>query len=993
VFLHKLDLLLVFVLKHEWPHNWPSFIPEITGSSMTSPSLCANNVHILRLLSEEVVDFSKESLTAARAHAMRATLEAQLESVVALALNVLKQPGCPPPLIVATLQMMQRYVTWIPDVYLFQTELLPVLCNFLTTGFRVEAVQVLAEVGALARPAHDAVFEQLFLAVMKELVKVVPPHVEVAAVYSSGAQQASFLRHLALFLTSFFKSHLPLLEQPKSRALLNSALEYLLKLSNLDDPEILKICLEFWQRFSHELFVQHATVSGGAAAAHLPALDGDASGGLGKGMAGLALGGGGGGAAGGGAWAAPGGLTAAYVEERKLLHREVLSRAREVMIARMAKPEEVLIEEDDSGEIVREQTKDTDALAQYKVMKDSLVYLTHLDPEDTTRIMRERLKAETDKVPALASGGGGGGGGGGWGAAAPAARGHTWEGLNTLCWAIGSISGTMADDMEKLFLVHVIRDLLQMCETVKGKQHKAVVASNIMYVVGQYPRFLKCHWKFLKTVVMKLFEFMHESHPGVKDMAVDTFLKIASKCRKKFVARQADEAAPFVDEVCANLPGIIAELEVHQVHTFYEAAGTMVAAHTDAAARDASTAALMHLQNQMWAQLLRGLNEEPARLRDPDTLRSLQRVLRSNVCACRAIGGAFHKQLGGLYLDALQVYKALSANLQADCAGGGEAMLQGTSAKAARAVKREVLALVSTFVAAAEDARFVAAHFVPPLLGPVLEDYAAAPVPQAREAEALNLLAELVAKLRGDITDAVPAILSAVFEPTLAMLSANQTDFPEHRAAFFKLLAAITAHAFPALLRIPAAAREVVVRAVVWAFKHTARDIGELGLSTLEQLLERVALAGPDVAAEFFSAHLLNLLRELLEVVTDRLHKAHLKQHARLLQLICGAVETGRVGVSLWECPAAVACGAAAAAAAAPGAVPTNQFFVRFFLRGIVGGAFSNVSAPQLGAFVEGLFDVTKDQKAYKTHMVRAPPPLATRPPHPFLLAHARAPR
>ena len=43
-----------------------------------------------------------------------------------------------------------------------------------------------------------------------------------------------------------------------------------------------------------------------------------------------------------------------------------------------------------------------------------------------------------------------------------------------------------------------------------------MIASNIMYVVGQYPRFLRAHWKFLKTVVNKLFEFMHETHPGVQ---------------------------------------------------------------------------------------------------------------------------------------------------------------------------------------------------------------------------------------------------------------------------------------------------------------------------------------------------------------------------------------------------------------------------------------------------------------------------------------------
>ena len=59
-----------------------------------------------------------------------------------------------------------------------------------------------------------------------------------------------------------------------------------------------------------------------------------------------------------------------------------------------------------------------------------------------------------------------------------------------------------------------------------------------MYIVGQYPRFLRAHWRFLKTVVNKLFEFMHETHEGVQDMACDTFIKIALKCRRQFVQIQ-----------------------------------------------------------------------------------------------------------------------------------------------------------------------------------------------------------------------------------------------------------------------------------------------------------------------------------------------------------------------------------------------------------------------------------------------------------------------
>lgn len=35
------------------------------------------------------------------------------------------------------------------------------------------------------------------------------------------------------------------------------------------------------------------------------------------------------------------------------------------------------------------------------------------------------------------------------------------------------------------------QELLGLCEMKRGKDNKAIVASDIMYVVGQYPRFLR----------------------------------------------------------------------------------------------------------------------------------------------------------------------------------------------------------------------------------------------------------------------------------------------------------------------------------------------------------------------------------------------------------------------------------------------------------------------------------------------------------------------
>lgn len=190
----------------------------------------------------------------------------------------------------------------------------------------------------------------------------------------------------------------------------------------------------------------------------------------------------------------------------------------------MVRPEEVLVVENDEGEIVREFVKESDTIQLYKSEREVLVYLTHLNVIDTEEIMISKLARQID--------------GSEW----------SWHNINTLSWAIGSISGTMSEDTEKRFVVTVIKDLLDLTVKKRGKDNKAVVASDIMYVVGQYPRFLKAHWNFLRTVILKLFEFMHETHEGVQDMACDTFIKIVQKCKYHFVIQQPRESEPFIKQ-------------------------------------------------------------------------------------------------------------------------------------------------------------------------------------------------------------------------------------------------------------------------------------------------------------------------------------------------------------------------------------------------------------------------------------------------------------
>mgnify|MGYP000101639350 CR=1 FL=1 len=664
------------------------------------------------------------------------------------------------------------------------------------------------EIGSLSDldPQYDILFCQMFTQFLTRLNAIFTAHTDLTPAYANGSEtDRLFLQKLSLFLSGFVKAHLKALEaSADSHQALITGLWYMVRISEVKETEMFRICLEAWNMLAEDLYKSEHPYSDGSV------LNGSSNN---RSMA-------------------------AGTSSRKYLYTEVLSGVRQAMIANMAKPEEVLIVEDENGDIVRETTKDTDVIAQYKTMRETLVYLTHLNCEDTEGIMLSKLTEQVDGTA--------------W----------SWNNLNTLCWAIGSISGAMAEDEEKRFLVTVIKDLLGLCEQKRGKDNKAVVASNIMYVVGQYPRFLKAHWKFLKTVVNKLFEFMHECHPGVQDMACDTFLKISTKCKRKFVTLQSEETTPFICELVDSLPSIISDLQPHQVQAFYEAVGCMLNDRGPAVTIDRQNilAKLMELPNRTWRVIMEQAKANVETLVDPNTIKEIIKILKTNNRVCSSVGSLFTHQLNTFFLDMLNVYKVYSERISNAIAQQGAIATQMSLVRTTRSAKKEVLRLLIVFIDKSgppeAEPRAVAQGFIPPVLDPILGDYQRN-IAGARDPEVLTLFATVVEKLKSSVVDDVPRILEAVFECTLTMITANFEDYPEHRIRFFEFLKvctfivfdpsvvsvecgahpclaiscgswqAINQHCFPALFNIPAQHQKLVVDAVVWAMKHTERNISD----------------------------------------------------------------------------------------------------------------------------------------------------------------------
>lgn len=71
------------------------------------------------------------------------------------------------------------------------------------------------------------------------------------------------------------------------------------------------------------------------------------------------------------------------------------------------------------------------------------------------------------------------------------------------------------------------------------------------------------------------------------------------------------------------------------------------------------------------------------------------------------------------------------------------------------------------------------------------------------------------------------------------MINQDFAEYPEHRVGFFKMMRAIDASCFAALLELPPPQFKLFMDSIIWAIKHTMRDIAEIGLNcecTLESL-------------------------------------------------------------------------------------------------------------------------------------------------------------
>jgi exportin-1 len=77
----KINSIVIAILKYEFSTTWKEFIREVCETAKQSESLCLNNLNLLKMLSEEIFDYSKNQMTSQQVTELKTTMREQFAHV------------------------------------------------------------------------------------------------------------------------------------------------------------------------------------------------------------------------------------------------------------------------------------------------------------------------------------------------------------------------------------------------------------------------------------------------------------------------------------------------------------------------------------------------------------------------------------------------------------------------------------------------------------------------------------------------------------------------------------------------------------------------------------------------------------------------------------------------------------------------------------------------------------------------------------------------
>ena len=945
--INKLNIIIVIIAKNEWTTTWLNFISELCNSSKSDQNLCENNMKLLILLSEEINIFWKNSLTAKKAYELREKMSKEFIEVFNLCQLIMNNSNqVKQSVLIQSIKLFAEYMNWFPiNLILNQDIMRKSLTNFKELSFcRTETMRCLGNLFGIKfsiSMLNGNINEinnyrklliqmyQIFIQIMdNEVVKGKNFADQYKVIFKNNPEKLSGYEKMTLnfenSLINFFKSNISYIQSydfiegtkqvdqflENCIPQISSGLNYLTQFLLIENEEIFKAAVDFWLWFSYKIFTLKDPEDTLDTFTELIEKDNITKAKYSKSQ------------------------YIQYLNDSYLYkncYMKLMDIVREIICVKMTKPLEVKIDIDEGGDIVCDPTKNTIYQTIHENMRDSLVYLTFLDPYKTQSLLQTKINEQseiakkTNKIdPPL---------------------------LNSISWSAGCISGAMDDSMEIEFLVIFIRVLLGLCETIKGKGNKAICASNIMYIVGQYPKFLNNHWRFLKTVVRKLFEFMHENFEGVQDFACETFLKISMKCAYNVIIIQENEIEEYIKELVRDVSENSKDLKPHQQLMFYEAIGNMINVEPNLQKKIFYIKQLMSEKNSQWNQIFMEAQQNNDILNNSNVVKGLSLIIHINERVSFSTKTPYWSY-GSTIMDNIIksfIYYSNCINQQFN-----NKQSIDVNTRSFIIYNKTVIKFLTSLVNNTDDVQIIQNEMLN-FFGNLIQTYNNNHI-NNKDPNMLVLFSSVLEKLKNNNPEVVSTIWNFLCVSTLQLIKNDFQSFPEHRMNFFILLKSLISNSFESLFRAQNLSfNKDVIDTITFAVNHNTPQISETGLETLFILIQKVINVGvidlQNIIDPFFSNYFIIIFNDVFNTMTDGFHQSGFKLQVKVIQLLIKIIDEKKISEGLFN-----------------QGENNKNFFLKKLLNDILQG-FKNITQVQGEAFCLAMFNNCSDEHKFKSVM------------------------
>lgn len=786
--LYMADTVLINILLYEWPDKWPTFIQNILSVASNSPELCQNSLKVIRMLVEEFTDFSENSMTTVRQAEMNFAFVNQFSLIHPVVLNALSSRD--DDLIIEALNCMKTFLNVVDPEVIFTQDMINVLTNeFLPNPkFMIYCISIISII-----PSHHAIFDEsinsfitLFYAIIQCLSKIFINDNMFDIETNSELTPSSFIH---IFITSMTKLlppfilSCPTIEKSEPYALclkwiFNITCQIQDESDNMDDFNDL---VEFWHMVVRSLYYEinsnHETNS-------------------------------------------------VYYPFLSILRRFYLSRMVEPYI------NNTRIDEDGIHYHRYDLTQEANT---YNLMRETLVFMHHIDSEDTLKAISEKLE-EIRSTQSLKL-------------------------ITSFSWAIGSIPGTIPESQELKVISEILQTFLAMVASspiAENIESRTVLTRAILHICSQYGQMLSNQYELLKVVLNKMLEFSQEQYPPIQDAAVQALLQIGRYSTKTLATRQQNEDQSFLEMLLSKIYQLLSPLSQDNIIAMIEFFSFLITAVSSDRTKREMTSLISGIINEKLQLICQNIQFD-----DPNWFNNFIFIVDCNTQIITYLYYTYSKCFIEIYPAFVHVYMEATEKLNTlvDFPNTGPYNFL-------KKLKAAVIHLFTSFIECSKE-KTLSLITENPIINVFIKDYANSPV---KTPEIISLVSSTCMKMNEFFQNNYQLIMEAIVAPSLPLMQ-EPGDFPEIWPEFCKFLLMYFQQNIDFLSNNNESLM-VMFNLLKKACSHPVQKVSDHAMMTLSSLVSNVEYnTQAQLKKEFFNMISIDIFVFITSLLIDGIHK------------------------------------------------------------------------------------------------------------------------